>query len=420
MELKLKEITENKIGFNIKNLGDSKRLSKIILITNDLNLNYNTIRRFFGVVKSVKPSNYTLDTLSIFNGFKSYNDFLLNFGLQDKWKTELLIIDLIHERSNKELLKFLVERIHVEKDFYIKFIQIIRELILIENYKLLIAIFKLKQLKQIYFSFDDLLLIGMSIGKLLKKINFDNTESNKLILLKNFQDLVITINVDYSNLHSYYEKVISLIYKKSKRKDLLEFCKGVLNVNMYLKNKKNEQFHTLIYDDNFHPILKSRICSQHILKDKINIINILEDYFTLNKEEEEEDQLPIEYFFEIIFSAIITKNFKVMDWIIKKIHYQKNYKQFFKFEHYQNFLFMKLLFYRKNNDFLSIDSTLKYFTFNNFNRSYKGVIDQYIYIFKHHTNNSNEENNYLNLYLKNSKKMNLPIFTKKYLLNYFD
>ena len=213
MELKLKEITENKIGFNIKNLGDSKRLSKIILITNDLNLNYNTIRRFFGVVKSVKPSNYTLDTLSIFNGFKSYNDFLLNFGLQDKWKTELLIIDLIHERSNKELLKFLVERIHVEKDFYIKFIQIIRELILIENYKLLIAIFKLKQLKQIYFSFDDLLLIGMSIGKLLKKINFDNTESNKLILLKNFQDLVITINVDYSNLHSYYEKVISLIYK---------------------------------------------------------------------------------------------------------------------------------------------------------------------------------------------------------------
>ena len=100
MELKLKKVTENKIGFKITNLSESKRLSEIILISNDLNLNYNTIRRFFGVVKSVKASNYTLDTLAIFNGYKSYNDFLINFGLQNKWKTELLIIDLIHQKSN--------------------------------------------------------------------------------------------------------------------------------------------------------------------------------------------------------------------------------------------------------------------------------------------------------------------------------
>ena len=75
-----KKITENKIGFKITSLSESKRLSEIILISHDLNLNYNTIRRFFGVVKSVKASNYTLDTLAIFNGYKSYNDFLINFG----------------------------------------------------------------------------------------------------------------------------------------------------------------------------------------------------------------------------------------------------------------------------------------------------------------------------------------------------
>ena len=417
MELKLKKITENKIGFKITSLSESKRLSEIILISHDLNLNYNTIRRFFGVVKSVKASNYTLDTLAIFNGYKSYNDFLINFGLQNKWKTELLIIDLIHEKSDKELLKFINEKIHLERDFYIKFIQIIRELILIKNYKLLVKIFKLKQTQQIYFSFDDLLLIGISIGKLLKIINLENTESHKLLLLKNFQDLVITINVDYSNLNTYYEKLISLIYKNSKRKDLLEFCKGVLNVNIYLQNKKNQQFYTLTYDDNFHPILKSRIYSQHILTNKINLINTLENYFILNKKE---DELPIEYFFEIIFSSILTKNFKVMDWIIKKVNPDRNYNQFFKFEHYHNFIFMKLLFHRKNNDSLSIDNILEYFTFNDFNRSYRGVIDQYIYIFKHHTNNFNKENNYLDLYLKNSEKMNLPLFTKKYLLTYFD
>ena len=417
MELNLKKITEKKIGFNITNLNDSKRLSEIMLITHDLSLNYNTIRRFFGVVKSVKASNYTLDTLAIFNGYKSYNDFLIKFGLQFQWKSELLVIELIHEKRNKELLKFINEEIHLKNEFYIIFIQIIRELILTKNYKLLVKIFKLKQTQQIYFSFDSLILIGMSIGKLLKKINLENTESHKLLLLKNFQDLVITINVDYSNLNTYYEKVISLIYKNSKRKDLLEFCKGVLNVNIYLQNKKNQQFYTLTYDDNFHPILKSRIYSQHILTNKIDLINTLENYFILNKKE---DKLPIEYFFEIIFSSILTKNFKVMDWIIKKVNSHRNYNQFFKFEHYQNFIFMKLLFLRKNNDSLSIDNILEYFTFNDFNRSYRGVIDQYIYIFKHHTNNFNKENNYLDLYLKNSEKMNLPLFTKKYLLTYFD
>ncbi|MDC1464502.1 hypothetical protein N8387_02320 [Polaribacter sp.] len=417
MELKLKKVTENKIGFKITNLSESKRLSEIILISNDLNLNYNTIRRFFGVVKSVKASNYTLDTLAIFNGYKSYNDFLIKFGLQFQWKSELLVIELIHEKRNKELLKFINEEIHLKNEFYIIFIQIIRELILTKNYKLLVKIFKLKQTQQIYFSFDSLVLIGMSIGKLLKKINLENTESHKLLLLKNFQDLVITINVDYSNLNTYYEKVISLIYKNSKRKHLLEFCKGVLNVNIYLQNKKNQQFYTLTYDDNFHPILKSRIYSQYILTNKIDLINTLENYFILNKKE---DKLPIEYFFEIIFSSILTKNFKVMDWIIKKVNPDRNYNQFFKFEHYHNFIFMKLLFHRKNNDSLSIDNILEYFTFNDFNRSYRGVIDQYIYIFKHHTNNFNKENNYLDLYLKNSKKMNLPLFTEKYLLTYFD
>ena len=77
MVLKLREITENKVGFKITNLSTSKRLSEIILISKDLTLNYNTIRRFFGVIKGVKPSNYTLDTLAIFNGYINYNDFLI-------------------------------------------------------------------------------------------------------------------------------------------------------------------------------------------------------------------------------------------------------------------------------------------------------------------------------------------------------
>ena len=54
------------IGFKIKSLKDSKRLSQIIAKENDINISYNTIRRFFGVVKNVQASKFTLDTLSKF------------------------------------------------------------------------------------------------------------------------------------------------------------------------------------------------------------------------------------------------------------------------------------------------------------------------------------------------------------------
>ena len=77
MEEKLKNITEEKIGFRIKTLKDSKRLSQIIAKENDVDISYNTIRRFFGVVKNVQASNFTLDTLSRFNGFENYSDFKL-------------------------------------------------------------------------------------------------------------------------------------------------------------------------------------------------------------------------------------------------------------------------------------------------------------------------------------------------------
>ena len=61
-----------KLGFKVDDYNTSKKLSEIIYIETGFEISYNTLRRFFGIVKSVKPSNYTLNTLSVFNGFKSY------------------------------------------------------------------------------------------------------------------------------------------------------------------------------------------------------------------------------------------------------------------------------------------------------------------------------------------------------------
>ena len=239
MENKLREITESKIGFKIKSLKESKRLSEIIAKENDIDISYNTIRRFFGVVKNVQASNFTLNTISKFNGFDNYSDFIINFKLRNKWSQEFEISKIIHNDEGDKLLAYVDNNISQTKSFNLKFIQIIRELILIKNFNLVRRIFELKKMNANNFIYDDKVLIGMSIGYLIRVVNIKNKAFNQLILNENFQDLVITIFVDYGKLNTYYCAIIQTIYNHSSRKNILVFCEGILNLSLFL-NKKND------------------------------------------------------------------------------------------------------------------------------------------------------------------------------------
>ena len=72
----LKTITEKKVKFKVNQLGNCKLLSEIILETIDEYINYNTIRRIYGLAPNVNTRTKTLDKLAIFNGYKSYSHFI--------------------------------------------------------------------------------------------------------------------------------------------------------------------------------------------------------------------------------------------------------------------------------------------------------------------------------------------------------
>ena len=413
MEKKLRDITEVKIGFKIKSLKDSKRLSQIIAKENDIAISYNTIRRFFGVVKNVQASNFTLDTLSKFNGFDNYSDFIVNFKLKNKWSEEFEISKIIHKSKDDQLLKYIEDNLSHTRSFNLKLIQIIRELLLIGNFNLIRRIFELKKMNANNFNYDDKVLMGMSIGYLVSVVNVKNKMFNKLILNENFQDLVITIFVDYGSLRTYYSDIIEIIHKKGSRKDVRVFCEGILNLNMYLNKEKNESFYILKEENDFHPILKSRIFSQYLLMEDSKIIMKLKDYYQKNLVN---GYIPIECLFEINFTSILTRNFEVMEWIIKKIKPDTDYTFFYKYEHYNNFLFMKLIYYTKINDHEKIAAIDKNLIIKRF-QSYEEMALLYHNICKYKWNKNNK---YLEEYLTMAKKVNPIFFTKKYFLNYFN
>ena len=413
MEKKLRDITQEKIGFSITSLKDSKRLSEIIAKENDIDISYNTIRRFFGVVKNVQASNFTLDTLSKFNGFDNYADFLINYKLRNKWTQEFEISKIIHNSENELLLEYIENNLSKTKSFNLKLIQIIRELLLIGNFKLVCSIFELKKMNANNFNYDDAVLIGMSIGYVINQIDIENKEFNKVILNENFQDLVITIYVDYSSLRVYYAKIIEKIYKNSSRKNILVFCEGILNLNLFLNKKSKNLYYTLKDDEDFHPILKSRIFAQYLLKDDSEILTKLKNYYQKNLVN---GFIPIEFLFEINFTCILTRNFKVMKWIIEKINPNSDYTFFYKYEHYNNFLFMKLIYYTKIKDYEKIDTIDKNLIIERF-KSYEKVALLYHNIYKFNRSNDIE---YLTAYMKLAKKINSAFFTKKYFFEYFN
>jgi len=413
MENKLKEITETKIGFKIKSLKDSKRLSQIIAKENDISISYNTIRRFFGVVKNVQASNFTLDTLSKFNSFENYSDFLINFKLRNKWRQEFEISKIIHNDEDNKLLEYIDSSLGQKTSFNLKLIQIIRELLLIGNFNLIRRIFELKKMNANNFNYDGKVLIGMSTGYLIRVVNTKDKAFKQLILNENFLDLVITIFVDYENLGTFYSEIIKTIRNNTSRKDIRIFCEGILNLNLFLSKKNNKSFYSLKEENDFHPILKSRIFSQNMLRDDDDIISKLNNYYQKNQVN---GLIPIEYLFEINFTSILTRNFEVMKWVIEKINPESEFTFFYKYEHYNNFLFMKLIYYTKMNDHKKIAIIDKNLTIQRF-KSYEGVALLYHNIYKFKWTNDDK---YFAKYMKLAKKVNPEFFTKKYFFDYFN
>ena len=412
----LKTSTQKKAGFKIDNYNSSRRLSEIICIETGISLSYNTLRRFFGIVKSVKPSNHTLDTLALFNGFLNYTDFTRNFHLKNRWEQEFKLASLMQD-SEKELLLFIEENLHTNRDFTLKLTQIVRELMLVKNYDLLVQIFSLKKMTYDHFNFDDIAYFGNCTGTLLKTFDSESKELQKLVLNDNFLDLILTIYVDYKHLNSYYGNWLKIIEKQTKRKDVKQFCRGVLNLKMYLNKESQDHFFKLVPDASFHPILKGRIIAQELFYESKDLSKIMNNYHH-QIPSNSDSETDIDYYFELITTAIITRNFEVMTWISEKFKIKTNYSNYYKFEHYEQYGLMVMLLFMFRQDLESLQLWQKSISFDNFPRNYETLMLQYVYILKYHKSKTNKIS-YKNQYLEGAKNFYPSFFNEAYLNNYF-
>ena len=408
----LKKKTFERLGFKINNLGSAIQLSNIILEEKDEFISYNTIRRLFKIVKTNEnPSKKTLDIISRFNGYNNYNHFIKTFKYENKWKLQNDIYEILNKMDLDLLIHFIRKNLRAKEDHVAIVIQVLRELFLQKRYHELYKTLEIEELKIENLTYDEVAHIGNGIGLLLRKIKLEDDVIKTLLKIKNYQDLVYTMFVDYANLNKYYLSHIK-IFKTIKSADyLIAFTESLENLHCYLNLKKTIH-HDIRLKEDYHPILKSRIISQNILNKNKNIIQKLEQYYL----QQNNPKLPIEYFYELIISAMISQNFEVMKWIIKKVEKNIEENYIYHIRHVQHYIIMKSFYFASVEDEIQFKKNMKQFAIEAASTSYKEMLKVFILVSQYQFADGHDKFELKKEYEKLSEKLGYALFDENYLI----
>lgn len=211
-ELKLE--LEKTFNRKITDRGACEALVQDIYEKTSAVLSYNTLRRMFGLAEYRKPRESTLDHLSVYCGFKSFNDFSQRYAEIDLWPTwENLYVSLASD-SPIDMIEMLLFRKRRNDHFTISYTIVVRELLNRRDAHGIRTIFEYPAFQFDQLPYDEVAQIGVLIG--LHFRNFDDEQlEQELLLIPNFRDIVFKIFVDYGRLNGKYAKWISFLAQLS-------------------------------------------------------------------------------------------------------------------------------------------------------------------------------------------------------------
>ena len=410
----LKKEIAKKIKREIKNRGDCVFLSNAIFEILDIEISYNTLRRFYNLLPSTKTSIKTFNTLAQFIGYKNYIDFTQNYKYKGKINVTEIIYKSVAKNKPEDIVNLVKKTKKSSEDFTSLIIILIRELWHNGNFKLIDRIFNLKALNFNSFSYDEVLKIGNSIGLLIRE---KDKLHPQLLNNINFLDCVFLIFVDYSSLNKYYGGTLEIIKKNNVRYDITLFSKAVLEFRNFINNKKIKDLDIdKPHEKQLHSILIGRLLSLKLLSadpDKaIKIINTHHKSLPLKVD-------LISHYYEIFTTTILLKNIEIMSFLIDKVESKIDF--YYQNSQLNSFYLMCLFYYRLAGDLENENKFFKAFKLNDCRHSYEEFISLLYLIYEYDsTTTKTKKINLRTRYKSLSKKLNYSIFSENFLLKYFD
>lgn len=426
MEERLKAEVELKLGRKILSRGDCQLLADLIFEQQHKQVSYNTFRRFFKVDKTAvhQASIQTLNVLSSFIGFSNYFSFTSGDPSKSSWELQNELYFRLAEDNTTMLLNFLIAcRIQKVPQFIDLLTVCFRELLLSGNYSSVHEICRSKGLNLLELSYSERVQFGRSVGLLLRKISVPKKELIALAENNIFMEMVFLIFVDYSSLNTTDRTHLRLMEAISngevrikKNDDLFFQCLSYLS--NFLTGKSNAIF-SIKPQSSLHPILYSRVCSVHLIENKL--MNKSNDTILNDLQNKLEGPLEnnMDYIFEVITTSLLIKDFGLMEFVLNSEPHAggKLYQE----SHLQQVLIVKIIFQIKNGLIKTAKKNLVNINKKGWGRSYFDIYELFLLILTYQlVLDEDSRKRVLNSYMQKVKQLKYSHFNKEFLINYFD
>lgn len=313
---------QKKVGYQIENLSELKMLHEDIEWKTNKKIGFNTLRRFFGFLKSTAPNINTLNTLSQYIGYENFSAYQKNSLRDQDWFvwTQTIKIEL-SESINESDFKWLESQQNTD-DYHLKIASIIKTFVYKKKYTVLNQFFD----KRIFqFEETNQLKLAANICLLLRSLNEDEI---KIIIQELTPNIVFRENifhwfVDYSYFNGYYGAFI-LEGTKHALPESHEalFFDLILNLNQYLICSKNLNPIDLnrIKPDYF-TVLQGRCYAYNLLyfseqKDNLKFEHTWQELLKIINKSDHINLLTIEIFPALLF----TKSFDKTNYLIQNYY----------------------------------------------------------------------------------------------------
>ncbi len=421
MDNYLRKAVEVKFGKPITRQRDINELKEEVFIETSNEIGFNTLRRGFGFLPSVKCSRKTLNILSNYIGFRSYNHFLsrdTENRLSDDWIELQMQLSLPQKKRGG--FKFLEN--YLDKDYFPIFIShVIKSLIDQENWKQLSLLFEENSL---FIHNHRTVVARMATSLHFNVINLPKGKLGKVSVLlknKNFRDLAIYMWVDYDHANGYFGRLVEssiqhLVGAEEKLFSQLYLRKvAFLNLTEFNIDYKNIEI-----PENCHSILHGRFLSMLYLDDQKNRKTTRKEIlYTASRHRAKN-----EFFQELIPLLMLLKDFSFLEEI-----FNLYYDELIGYVHWDHVsierynIIALILVNIKNGQLKNNKLLFEFFAkdevFHNNDRYHKIFYCVANYHHKRISGDSLSLNEIENNYIKLSREMKFPFFNSPFLKDYF-
>jgi hypothetical protein len=419
----LKVEIEKSFGKKIISRGDCELLSDDLYRKTGVVISYNTLRRMFGLAEYRQPRITTLNHLSNYIGFKSFQDFNQRFTEVDAWPSWEQLYVVVSSDDIHRIIEMLRYRQLNNLQFAISFTIVTREFLLRNNLEGLIEIFRSPFFQFSQMTYDEVAQVGVLTGLLFR--TYSNEELEKRLLKEpNFRDLILKIYVDYARLNGKYGKWIDWLLKsKGLDEETVTFirCLSIWKRHLHSQPFLTKEVALLPELNNEqHPILFGRLFGLKILSaDSANIRNSVTRVMKsrLKKIPNSKSEL----LHEPAIQALVTRNKFLVTFVNEHLKDNAEISRWYHLSQISILNVFQVSVLISKEEYIKAQSILENIPVGHIRHGYREFIDLYISFFRMKISEAMKKDSskmYLD-FCEKRKKLSYAIFTDEYFLNYF-